>query len=30
MLPEGEEEPEGPQGVPEAASAAPTRDNKGN
>ena len=30
MLPEGEEEAEGPQGVPEAASAAPTRDNKGN
>ena len=32
MLPESEEEEQasGPQGVPEAASAAPTRDTKGN
>ena len=30
MLPEGEEEAEGPQGVPEAADAAPTRNTKGN
>ena len=30
MLPEGEEEAEGPQGVPEAASDAPTRETKGN